>query len=55
MFYNNWSLEHIHAQNADGMSNKKELWIAWIDEHINSFKEFEDKKYKNVVKKYSLK
>jgi len=45
---NIWSLEHIHAQQAEGL-NKKELWISWIDEHINSFKLFVDDKYKKIV------
>lgn len=27
-----WSLEHIHAQNAEGL-NKKEQWEAWLKEH----------------------
>lgn len=45
---NVWSLEHIHAQQAEGL-NKKELWISWIDEHIKSFKLFTDDKYKKVV------
>lgn len=48
---NEWSLEHIHARNADGMQRFKELWISWIDEHINSFKDFEDAKYKKIVNK----
>jgi len=42
------SLEHIHAQQAEGL-NKKELWISWIDEHIKSFKLFTDDKYKGIV------
>lgn len=46
---NNWSLEHIHAQNAEGIGNKKELWLAWIDEHLASFRLFTDEKYKQVV------
>lgn len=47
---NTWSLEHIHAQNAEGLS-KKEQWISWIDEQIKSFKAFNDKKYVEVVNK----
>lgn len=46
---NKWSLEHIHAQNAKGL-NRKEQWVAWIDDHIRSFERFSDKKYKDVVK-----
>ena len=46
---NGWSLEHIHAQNTEGIGNSKELWFAWIDEHIRSFRQFSGKKYKQVV------
>ena len=45
---NEWSLEHIHAQQAEGL-NKKELWISWIDEHIKSFKAIPNENYKNIV------
>lgn len=48
---NNWSLEHIHAQNTEGMGNSKELWIAWIDEHLASFRQFTGEAYKKVIKK----
>lgn len=46
---NNWSLEHIHAQNSEGIGNSKDLWFAWIDEHIASFKQFSSEKYVEVV------
>lgn len=46
---NKWSLEHIHAQNADGLGNDKSLWLNWIDEHIASFKDFKDEKYSEIV------
>lgn len=45
---NSWSLEHIHAQQAEGL-NKKELWISWIEEHIKSFKLFSNDKYKAII------
>lgn len=48
---NSWSLEHIHAQNTEGIGNSKELWIAWIDEHLKSFKQFTGDLYKEVVQK----
>lgn len=48
---NSWSLEHIHAQNTEGMGNSKELWFAWIDEHLKSFRQFSDDIYKEVVEK----
>lgn len=29
-----WSIEHIHAQNTEGLDrNKKEPWKNWLDEH----------------------
>ena len=37
---NAWSLEHIHAQNAQGILNSTEAMIAWIDDHILSFSTF---------------
>ena len=46
---NAWSLEHIHAQNTDGMGGSKVIWLAWIDEHLKSFRQFTAKKYKEVV------
>lgn len=51
---NEWSLEHIHAQNTEGMGHSKELWKAWIDEHISSFKQFNGEVYKEVVEKLEL-
>ena len=50
---NEWSLEHIHAQNAEGILNSSEAMLAWIDEHLISFKTFVDgegsEKYKHIV------
>lgn len=46
-----WSLEHIHAQNTEGIGNSKDQWIAWIDEHLASFKQFPDERYKKIVQK----
>ena len=31
----NWSLEHIHAQQSQGM-NKREQWVEWLNLHKNS-------------------
>jgi uncharacterized protein with ParB-like and HNH nuclease domain len=31
----NWSLEHIHAQQSQGL-NKKEQWVGWLNLHRNS-------------------
>lgn len=33
-----WSLEHIHAQNAEVL-NKKEQWLAWLDSHRKSLRD----------------
>ena len=33
----NWSLEHIHAQNSEGM-RKQEEWKKWLELHIDSLK-----------------
>lgn len=50
-----WSLEHIHAQNTEGMGTAKNLWLAWIDDHLNSFRQFpkehDNIKYAKVVEK----
>ena len=46
-----WSLEHIHAQNSEGIGNSKDLWLAWIDEHLKSFRQFPEEKYSKVVEK----
>ena len=52
---NEWSLEHIHAQKAEGILNSKDTMLAWIDEHIISFRTFVDgegsDKYKRIVEK----
>ena len=52
---NEWSLEHIHAQNAEGILNSSEAMLAWIDEHLASFRTFVDNeengKYAGIVKK----
>ncbi len=35
-----WSIEHIHAQNSEGLDkNKKEQWKKWLDEHRELIKE----------------
>ena len=52
---NEWSLEHIHAQNAEGILNSSEAMLGWIDEHLASFKTFVDNdgkgKYAKIVKR----
>ena len=50
---NDWSIEHIHAQNAEGILNSSETMLSWIDEHLTSFRTFIDidgsTKYKRIV------
>ena len=50
---NKWSLEHIHAQNAEGLLNSVDAMLAWIDEHLQSFRTFVDQdgedRYKRIV------
>lgn len=52
---NEWSLEHIHAQNAEGILNSSDAMRAWIEEHLVSFKSFVDNeesgKYARIVKR----
>ncbi len=41
-FYKNthWSIEHIHAQNTEGMDQtKKEPWLQWLEYHKSILKE----------------
>lgn len=51
---NEWSLEHIHAQKSEGILNSTDAMLAWIDEHLLSFKTFVDQegsdRYKKIVK-----
>ena len=50
---NQWSLEHIHAQNAEGILNSTDAMRAWVDEHLCSFKSIaissDDKKYEHII------
>ena len=56
---NQWSLEHIHAQQAVGILNSEETMLAWLDDHLQSFKTFigsdasdeRNIRYREVVKK----
>ena len=41
---NQWSLEHIHAQNSDGLDQtKKDPWIKWLDLHLPVLETLKDK------------
>jgi uncharacterized protein with ParB-like and HNH nuclease domain len=42
---NSWTLEHIHAQNSEGISKSNtKAWYKWLDENISMLK-----KYKEVL------
>jgi len=43
-----WSIEHIHAQNAEGLSTVKQ-WMAWIEDHIKSLERINENKYRKVI------
>ena len=47
-----WSLEHIHAQNSEGLDkNKREQWLSWIDSHRNLLVEVLDEENKDSDKR----
>ncbi|AOW10476.1 DUF262 domain-containing protein [Flavobacterium gilvum] len=37
---NKWSIEHIHAQNSEGLISK-EQWITWLNDAVLGMKKFE--------------
>lgn len=45
-----WSLEHIHAQQSEGL-NKKELWNEWLDLHVKSLKNIDFEKNSDLISK----
>lgn len=44
----NWSLEHIHAQQSQGL-NKKELWTEWLNLHKLSLINIDQEKNKFLI------
>jgi hypothetical protein len=36
-----WTLEHIHAQQSEGMNTQKE-WRMWLEDHVESLKSLEN-------------
>jgi len=44
----NWSLEHIHAQQSQGM-NKREQWVEWLNLHKNSLLSIDCKSDMNII------
>jgi uncharacterized protein with ParB-like and HNH nuclease domain len=45
-----WSIEHIHAQNAEGLRTK-EQWQAWIRDSISLFEQLNDSTDEAIIKK----
>lgn len=43
-----WSLEHIHAQQSEGL-NKKEQWIEWLELHKKSLMNIDENKNKDLI------
>lgn len=43
-----WSIEHIHAQNADDLITSKR-WIAWIEDHKKSLSRINKERYKKII------
>jgi hypothetical protein len=44
----NWSLEHIHAQQSEGL-NKKEQWIEWLNLHKESLINIDKEANKDLI------
>lgn len=44
----NWSLEHIHAQNSDGLITVSQ-WNTWLNEHAESLDRIDAKKYAGLI------
>lgn len=45
-----WSLEHIHAQNSEGI-NKRVNQNSWLDDHIKSLTSQNDSAFKELIEK----
>jgi hypothetical protein len=44
----NWSLEHIHAQQSEGL-NKKEQWVEWLNLHKESLINLDEEANKDLI------
>lgn len=47
-----WSLEHIHAQQSQGL-NKREQWVEWLNLHKSSLLSIDYKSDENIIKEIS--
>lgn len=47
-----WSLEHIHAQQSQGL-NKREQWVEWLNLHKSSLLSIDCKSDENIIQEIS--
>jgi hypothetical protein len=43
-----WSLEHIHAQNSEGLNSSKQ-WTIWLSEHKESLKRIDATRFADII------
>ena len=49
-----WSLEHIHAQNSEGLTTVSQ-WHTWLREHSESLSRIDSTKYARLIKEINIK
>jgi len=49
----NWSLEHIHAQQSQGL-NKQIQWVEWLNLHRVSLENLDKENYKDLIQEISV-
>lgn len=49
----NWSLEHIHAQQSQGL-NKKDQWVEWLKMHKKSLQALDNEKNNDLIQEITL-
>lgn len=47
-----WSLEHIHAQQSQGL-NRRDLWVKWLELHKSSLLSVDLKSDENIIQEIS--
>lgn len=45
---NSWSLEHIHAQQSEGL-NTRDKWLEWLNLHKQSLSDIDAEKYQTLI------
>ena len=48
-----WSLEHIHAQQSEGMSKQKQ-WAEWLRLHLKSLKALHNEEYEDLINRMEV-